>query len=70
MRHPSEVGQVGQLGQAVGGDHAGFVDDDGGADGEVVAVLGWPGEAVFDQQLVEGVGGDTGLGAEDVGRDS
>ena len=64
----ANVGQVGQLGQPGGGDHPGFVDDDGGADGEVVAVIGWPVEAVFDEQLVDRVGGDTGLGAEDVGR--
>ena len=49
------------------GDHAGFVDDDGGAGREVVAVLGWPVEGVFGEELVDGVGVDTGLRREYVG---
>ena len=57
-----DVGQVGQLRQPGGGDHAGFVDDDRGTDGEVVAVIGWPVEAMFDQELVQGVGRQPGLG--------
>ena len=56
-----DVGQVGQLGELGGGHHPGFVDDDRGTDGEVVAVIGWPGEAVFDEQLVERVGHHPGL---------
>ena len=36
------VGQGGELVEAVGADHAGFVDDHGRSGGEVVAVVGWP----------------------------
>ena len=57
------VGQVGELRQPGCRDHAGFVDDDGGAHREVVAVIGWPVEAMFDEELVDRVGRQPGLGA-------
>ena len=49
------------LGELLGREHPGFVDDHGGADGEVVAVVGRPVEGVLDEQLVDRVGGDAGL---------
>ena len=63
----ADVGQLGQLSQPGGGDHAGFVDDDRGTHRKVVAVVGRPVEAMFDQQLVQRVGYQPGLGAEHIG---
>ena len=41
----SVVGEGGEVVEAVGGDHAGLVDDHGRSGREVVAVIGWPVEA-------------------------
>jgi hypothetical protein len=57
-----ELGQGGELGVCGG---AGFVDDDGGPGRQVVDGAGWTGRvAMFDEELVQRVGGYPGLGGE------
>ncbi len=63
-----QVGQIGEFGEFGGRHHAGLVDDHRGADREVVAVVGWTVETVFDQQLVERVGHQPGLVGQHLGR--
>ena len=62
------VGQLRQLGQLGGRDHGRLVDHHRRPRGQVVAVVGGTVEAVLDQQLVEGVGGQAGLDGQDLGR--
>jgi hypothetical protein len=45
-----------------------IVHHDGGADGQVVAVLRWAVEAVLDEQLVEGVGVDASVDSQHFSR--
>ncbi len=57
----SDGGELQGVAELGGRQHAGFVDDHGGADGKVVTVIGWAVEAVLDEQLVERVGDQPGL---------
>ena len=65
----SVVGEGGEAMELVGGDHPGFVDDDGRPAGQIVGVGGWSIGRVFEEKLVDCVGGRSGLGGEDFGGD-
>ncbi len=62
------LGQLEQLGEALGRHHRRLVHDDGGAGGEVIEVVGWPVEAMLHEQLVDGVGVNAAVDAEDFRR--
>ena len=64
------VGERCEFGELRRGGHSRFVDDEGRAGGQVVAVVGWTVAAVLDEQLVERVGDDAGLVLEHLGSSS
>ena len=60
---PVLVGETCQLVEVSGVEHAGFVDDDGGAGGELPGGVGWPvGVLPFVEEFGDGVGPQAGLG--------
>ena len=61
------VGEGCEFGELGGGDHAGFVDDHRRSCGQVEAMVGPSRQVVLDQQLVDGVGLDSGLDREYLG---
>ncbi len=64
---PSSIGQLGQLRQAGAAHHSRLVHQHRGPGRQVEAMVGGTLQAVLDQQLVEGVGVDPGVGCQHLG---
>lgn len=60
------LGQLEQLGEPLGRDHRGFVDENRGARWQVVGVVRRSVEAVLDEELVDRVGVDAAIDAEQI----